>query len=241
MGFQVESQIWDVFPKMSLVVAHGQGLDNSFDRPEISEHLRAVTARLKAEWGYPNAQSHPRVAPWRLHLKRAGISSANYPCAIESLSRQVISGRQIHDINPLVNFYNLVSLENISPVGGWDVGGGRSIALRHTKADEPFAELGKAETVFVNAGEISYSDGQEILTRHFVWRQSERAKITHQTEEFFLVSEVLPELGLEAARRIEQSFVDGAQKYFGVRVKTAVLEAGTEEWSFNMTDEANEV
>jgi DNA/RNA-binding domain of Phe-tRNA-synthetase-like protein len=236
MRFQVEREIWDKFPDMSLVVAYGKGLDNSFDRPEISERLRSVTERLKADWGYPNAQSHPYVAPWRPSLKMAGISPANYPCAIESLCRQVISGREIHDINPLVNFYNVVSLDNISPVGGWDVGGGRSITLRRTRSGEPFTELGKTETVFVNADEISYTDGHEILTRHFVWRQSECAKITHQTEEFFLVSEVLPALGPEAVHRIEQAFAEGAQEYFGVRVRTAVLKADSEEWPFDTTN-----
>src|ERR1700755_3171059 len=124
MSFLVGGQIWESFPGMKLVTAYGQGLDNSFHRPALAERLRQVTERMRTEWNYPNAQSHPSVAAWRQTLKAVGISPGNYPCAIESLCRMVVSGRELHAINPLVDFYNLVSLEHISPVGGWDVGGG---------------------------------------------------------------------------------------------------------------------
>ncbi|MGH9969625.1 MAG: hypothetical protein ACREBG_17775, partial [Pyrinomonadaceae bacterium] len=127
MSFHIEQQIWDAFPGMLLVVAHGRNLDNSFKRPHLEDSLRRISSRLKSEWVYPNAQSHPYVSAWRQSLKRVGVSPANYPCAIESLCRLALSGRELHSINPLVDFYNLQSLEHISPVGGWDVGSGRTI------------------------------------------------------------------------------------------------------------------
>jgi len=240
MSFHVEPQIWDDFPGMLLVVAYGKSLDNSFDRPQLQESLRATAARLKTEWSYPNAQSHPYVAAWRQALKRVGISPANYPCAIESLCRQAISGREIHNINPMVNFYNYQSLSHISPVGGWDVGGGRSITLRRTKGGEAFTELGKADTVFVNPGEVSYAYGREILTRHFVWRQSECAKITNQTTDFFLVSEVLPELGLEVAHQMQRDLTEGVQRYFSISLTSAILDATQTEWLFGSSNQATE-
>jgi DNA/RNA-binding domain of Phe-tRNA-synthetase-like protein len=157
-------------------------------------------------------------------LKKAGIAPSDFPCAIESLCRQVLAGRPVRSINPMVDFYNQVSLKYLSPFGGWDVGGGRQIALRHTLAGERFVSLGRTDPVFVNAEEISYADEQEILTRHFVWRQSELAKITPQTTEFFLISEVLPELGLEMARQIETAFAVGLRRYFGIVAQTAILD-----------------
>lgn len=235
MSFCVERKVMDLFPGMLLVVAYGEGIDNRTARPEITAELRRAEARLRASWSYPNAQSHPHVSAWRRAMKQVSVSPSSYPSSIESLSRQVIGGRGLRCINPLVDFYNSISLQHLVPVGGWDVRGGRCLWLRTTRAGEPFTELGQREAVCVEAGEVCYADSTAVLTRHFVWRQAEQAKITAETTKFFLVSEVLPELGAEIAKAIEASLSEGVQRHFGVTPRSAVLDGGEVEWFFSHT------
>jgi DNA/RNA-binding domain of Phe-tRNA-synthetase-like protein len=236
MSFCVEKRVWELFPGMVLVVAHGERIDNATPRPEITAELRKAESRLRAEWSYPNAQSHPRISAWRQAMKAVGVSSS-YPSAIESLCRQVLAGRELRSINPLVDFYNSVSLSNISPVGGWDVGVGRTVWLRMTKEAEPFTELGKIDPVLVPAGEVCYAGRTALLTRHFVWRQAEEAKIANDTSDFFLISEVLPELGTEVVREIQASLINGIRNHFGITARTAVLDAADVEWPFAQEEE----
>ncbi len=92
--------------------------------------------------------------------------------------------------------------------------------------------LGQSHATFAVAGEISYADSAELVTRHFVWRQSERAKITSQTRNFFLVSEILPEVGMEIAENVQRAFVKGLRNHFGIEPKSAILDSTYSTWDF---------
>jgi DNA/RNA-binding domain of Phe-tRNA-synthetase-like protein len=235
MSFTVEPAIWDQFPGMVLAVARADGIDNR----AVNEQLTRDTARLREEtrrgWSYENAQSHPRIAAWRTAMREAlGLSSRDYQSSVESLVRRVIRGKEITSISPLVDFYNLVSVRHLVPAGGWDVDGlaGGAIALRRTTAGDTFVALGTTERIAVEAGEVCYADVEELVTRHFVWRQAERGKVSPATSSVFLVSEVLPEAGTETAEAVRSAFADGLRSYFGVEARTAVLGKGDERWSW---------
>lgn len=219
---------------MLLVVAAGTGLDNETQRPTIQHKLEEAQAKLKESWSHPNAQSHPHIAAWRQAFQRMGVSGKNYPSAIEALARRVLTGREIALINPFVDLYNAISLSHVVPVGGWDTDDlqGGDILLRLTTGAEPFTELGRSDSTVAAPGEVSYMDAEELITRHFVWRQAERAKVVPTTTSFFLVSEILPEVGRGVAETVQRSFVDSLQEHFNIRPKSAILDSSTARWEF---------
>jgi DNA/RNA-binding domain of Phe-tRNA-synthetase-like protein len=229
--FTIQSEIWDRFPGMRLVVASGEGLDNSGPHAEIVAGLQAAAADLGAHWGYENAQSHPRVAAWREAMRRVGVSPKKCPSSIEALARRVLTGKAVSSINPLVDLYNTLSLRHVVPAGAWDldtVSGGLRLGL--TSGGERFTELGSEQTETVGEGEVSYLDDREVVTRHFVWRQSERGKVTQATRRFLFVSEVLPEAGETAPDEIRASLVDALRQHFSIDARAAVLRSPAGHW-----------
>ena len=70
---------------------------------------------------HDNPQSHPRVAAWRTAMSEVGISGRKFPSSIESLLRRAFKGGGPPHINPLVDFYNAVSLRHVVPAGGFDL------------------------------------------------------------------------------------------------------------------------
>lgn len=229
--FAVQPRIWELFPGMRLVVASGEGLDNSGSKPEVASGLQTAAADLRANWGYENAQSHPRVGAWREALRRAGISPKNFPSSIEGFSKRALAGKDIMSINPLVDLYNTMSLRHVVPAGAWDldtINGNLRLGL--TVGGELFTELGSNQSESVAPGEISYLDNSEVITRHFVWRQSERGKVTHATHNFFFVSEVLPEAGETAPEEIRAAFVNALKQHFNIDAHSAVLQSPDQEW-----------
>jgi DNA/RNA-binding domain of Phe-tRNA-synthetase-like protein len=186
--------------------------------------LQSAAAGLRANWGYENAQSHPRVAAWREALRRAGISPKSFPCSIEAFCRRVLTGKEITSINPLVDLYNTISLRFVAPAGAWDLDAiTGNLKLGLTAGGEPFTELGSSQVQAVGAGEVSYLDDHEVMTRHFVWRQSERGKVTPATRRFFFVSEVLPEAGEATAAEIRAAFINALKQHFNIDARSAVL------------------
>ncbi len=236
MAFIVDEALCQMFPDIQLVVSYGQGLDNETPKPSIQQALKDIQNQLRNTWEYQNPQSHPYINAWRQAFKNIGLSAKKFPSSIEALCRRVLSGGEISNINPFVDFYNSISLKYIVPVGGWDIDDirGEDIFLRLTKGGEPFTELGQSSPIYAEAGEVSYTDSEELITRHFVWRQSETGKIVTTTKNFFLVSEILPEAGKEVAEKVEKAFVDGLREHFGIEAKSAILNASSLRWDWDL-------
>src|SRR5712691_1757438 len=226
MQFIVHPQIFDRFPSMRLAVAVAHGVDNQKQRPQITARWQEVWAEATKAAVYGNAQSHPQVKPWRARFQAMGISGKEFPSSIEALLRRALKGGIPFEINPLVDFYNTVSLQHIVPVGAFDLRLLHGpLELRLTQQEDQFIALDAESPVTVPPGEIAYADGQAILTRHFVWRQDRTSLITLATQEVFLVSEVPGEVGKKVAEAVLIDFRTGLQEYFGVTPQTFLVDA----------------
>lgn len=225
MRFEVDAAIWSAFPGLRIVLAWADGVDNAGDRPELTEELGRSVSTLAASWQHPNPQSHPSIAAWRDASKSAGFSGKKFPSSIEALTRRALSGKGLGSINPLVDFYNRVSLEHLVPAGGWDLDDLSSLDLRLAFAtgSETFHAIGAEQSVAVEPGEVSYIAGSEVVTRHFVWRQSELGKLTPKTRRPLLISECLAPIDDETTAAITRDLVDGLGRQFGVEASSRVV------------------
>ena len=127
----------------------------------------------------------------------------HFPTSIEALLRRAMKGGTPFRINPLVDFYNAVSLRHTVPVGGFDLDRvPEPLAVRLTREGDTFSALDGDGSVPVPAGEIAYATGRTVLTRQLMWRQAREGLIHPETRSVFLVSESLPETGPGVAEAI---------------------------------------
>ncbi len=231
----VDDEIWQRFPGLRIILVWADGIDNRTERPELTDELERRVRSLGESWSYPSPQAHPYIAAWRDALKGLGFSGKKFPSSIEALARRALSGKGLAPINPLVDFYNRVSLTHLVPAGGWDLDaiGGRDLRLSLTAGSERFRALGAEETVAVEAGEAAYLVGEEVVTRHFVWRQSDLGKLTADTRRALLISECLEAVGDDVAQALADDLETGLARHFGVAVDSAVLTAGAGPPSFD--------
>ena len=218
MRFTVEAEIFQDFPGIRLPVAIAHGVNNKVEAPQLAAAWEEawVEARDEAR-PYGNAQSHPRIQPWRDHFRALGVSPKEFPSSIEALLRRTLKGGEPFRINPIVDFYNTVSLHYTVPAGGFDlfqING--PLELRHTRVGDTFLAMDAETPLTVPDGEVAYAGGTTILTRHFVWRQARTGLITASTRSVFLVSEVLGELGPGVAEQVLDQFATGLRAYFAV-------------------------
>ncbi|MDH3744521.1 MAG: phenylalanine--tRNA ligase beta subunit-related protein [Acidobacteriota bacterium] len=200
---------------MSIVAVVARDVDNTVATAEHGEEWAKVwSAAAKTE--IANSQSHPRVAPWRSAFKRLGVSGKKFPSSIEAILRRALKGGAAFSINPLVDFYNTVSLANVVPAGGYDIGGIEELELRLTRDGDVFQALDDEESIPVPAGEVAYVVGSTVLTRHFVWRQSRQALIGEASRNVLLLSEVLGDLPAAVVDNVEKMLLDGLREIFGV-------------------------
>lgn len=219
MPLRVDRAALERFPGIRLVVVEVSDLDNTGERPEVAAELeRAWTAAGRDAAAWRNAQSHPRVRPWRAAL------GARFPSSIEALLRRAINGGPPPRINPLVDFCTIVSLRNVVPIGAFDLDAVQGeIALRLTGGGEPFHAIGAGQPVAVAPGEIAYTDDRDVLTRHFVWRQSLKGAIRPSTRRAVLLSEILPEIDEPVAKAVRAHLQVGLRRDFAAASEWWIL------------------
>lgn len=227
-------EVFARFPGLHVAVAVARGLDNAAPHPEIESAWREAWRAAAAEGApYGNAQSHPRVKPWRERFAAMGISGKQYPSSVEALLRRALKGGGPFSINPLVDWYNALSLRHLVPAGAFDLAAiAGPLALRLTQSGDSFTALDSDAPEALPAGEIAYADGATVITRHFVWRQSRAGLVTPQTRDVILLSEVLGEVGPAVADAMLADFLAGLRAFFGVEGRGGILSAESPDFAW---------
>jgi DNA/RNA-binding domain of Phe-tRNA-synthetase-like protein len=226
MEFSVAPEVFARVPGMRLAVVVARDLDNGADVPAVAaEWAEAWAGAAAAAAPHGNAQSHPRIVPWRQRFQAIGVSMRQYPTSIEALLRRAMKGGPPFRINPLVDFYNAVSLRHVVPVGGFDLARiPGPLAVRLTREGDTFNALDAEGVLAVPAAEIAYATGTTVLTRHLMWRQARDGLIHPETRSVFLVSESLPEGGPRLAEIVLDELASGLRQRFGADVATFVMD-----------------
>lgn len=223
----VHPEIFERFPGLTIAVLVAEGIDNQSARPDVDEFWVAAwqSASIAAN-EYESAQAHPRVAPWRAEFRAMGLAPRDFRSSIEALMRRARNGGEPFRINPLVDFYNAISLRHVIPAGGYDIDtAGTPIELRNTCDGDSFQAYGSDVIEQLPAGEVAYVANQNALVRHFVWRQSQAGLVGPETTRLFMVAEVLEPVGRDAAAAMLADAADGLDRFFGVRAIASLLDA----------------
>jgi DNA/RNA-binding domain of Phe-tRNA-synthetase-like protein len=159
----------------------------------------------------------------RLHDK-IGRSNRRFPAASEALADLFVSRGIVPAINPIVDIYNLISLETRLSLGAHDfskIHG--NVTLRFTNGSERFIPLGASAPVHINAGEYCYiDDSNEILCR-LEHKQVEKTKITRATSCGFFIIQGNPETPMKLLEYAGKRLADLLGEYCnGIVMKTWV-------------------
>ncbi len=224
MFFSIQKELFDLLPDLTIGVIVATGVDNTRPAPEVERLLVQTIDQLRRDMGTVKAQEHPRIKPWRSAFSKLGISGSKFPSSIESMVKRILRGDPFPRINPLVDFYNAISLRYLVPMGGHDLDTFEgNVSLRFAEGWELFLPLGGEEQVIVPKGELVYRDDHEVLTRNWVWRQCEKDKTTVKTRNIFIPIDVLGEIGRGCAEEIVQELTERVPKYFGGSIFSGLL------------------
>lgn len=227
MIFEIHKEIFDHFSGLRVVTVLVDDMPGTADKEAIAKFLDdAWQIAAAAAVSHGNAQSHPNILPWVEGMKAVGVSRKKFPSSIESMVRRAGKSDEPFRINPIVDFYNAVSLKHIVPAGGYDMDDLHdTMALRMSADGDTFCALDEDTLEPIPAGEVSYTDGSEIITRHFVWKQSRHALLKPETKKILFVSEILSGLPEGTAEAVAADFVNGLRAFFGVEATAVILDS----------------
>lgn len=229
MEFRISGEIFQGFPDFICGVVICRGTDNSGESNNLAELLREAESDIRRHLTLERLPYEPFFISWRRAYLAFGADPTKSKCSSEALARRVLKGNNVRHINKLVDAYNYVSLKYRTPVGGEDLAsiGGESVALKVASGREHFVALGEKDSERVEAGEVVYVAGNEVLCRRWNWRESESTKLTEATKDAILVIDALPPLTKDEVGRAAKDLAELISSECGGRTTTFLLDVDT--------------
>lgn len=195
------------------------------NKEAIKEYLHQSWEVLRSEVLEKGYRTHPLIAQWRAALTQAGVHVKHYAPSIEAIAKRATNMPEPFSINPLVDAYNALSMNLILPLGAYDISAlSGNLQLRTAQAGESFTALGGSSNEPTLASEIIYADDSDVLTRQFLWRQSEKAKITPSTKQFLFVCELLESMGSEVEAHAIKLITSKFKELFNTDVQNLTID-----------------
>jgi len=226
LEFKIVEEIFDRFPDFVCGVVVCGNVDNKGENQTLAEFLREAETDIRNHFVLDNLSQNPFFLSWRKTYSSFRTDPTKFKCSSEALVRRVLKGDNIRHINKLVDAYNYISLKYRTPVGGEDLAAIKeTISLRFADGDEHFVALGHLDEEQVEKGEVVYAAGKEVLCRKWNWRESDRTKVTENTENAILVIDALPPLTKEDVNQSTNDLATLLSKYCNANTTMFVLNA----------------
>jgi DNA/RNA-binding domain of Phe-tRNA-synthetase-like protein len=193
LTYSVAQSVFDQFPDYVRGVVFAVGVTNGESSPELIGLLRAAESALQERWTLDTMLSHPPVAAWRDAFRKLGVKASEYRPSVEALARRVLRGQPLPTINALVDIGNLLSLQHLVPIGAHAIDAvTQDLWLRHADGTEEFVPFGSDQMEHPARGEIVFVEGNQVLTRRWIWRQATRTSTWSETRAIEFNIDALP-------------------------------------------------
>ncbi len=140
--FHLDPSVTALLPELRVGVIIASGFDNRRSGEQSAALLAQAAEQVRQRVGDAEIPALPEIAPWREAYRAFGVKPSKYRSSIEGLYRSAVAG-SVRSINPLVDLYNVVSLQAGSPCGGEDLAAlDGDIHLTRATGTESFTPLG---------------------------------------------------------------------------------------------------
>ena len=186
MKFIVQKEIFDQLDNLYIGVVIAKGIDNSMDYPNIEKLLKESIELAENKYLDKKVKEDEMIIPYREAFQKLGINPNKYQCSVEAMFSRISKGKQLPNINQLVDLNNAISLKYTLPMGTHDLSKSNlDIEMRYATPEDIFIPMGTDEQDNPETGEIVYAVGNDIRTRRWTWRQSNSGKIDDKTNYVF--------------------------------------------------------
>ena len=171
--YSIDSEVFRLFPDFIRGVLVVRDVENCQSPDELVALMRQEEDNLREVFIGQVIADHPLIHNWREAFRSTGIKPSEFRSSIEAMARRVANGNQLPSINALVDIGNIISLRYLIPAGGHALDHVKTeIALRPATGDEVFVPFGSEIPEHPEPDEIIFAEGNAVLTRRWVWRQS---------------------------------------------------------------------
>jgi DNA/RNA-binding domain of Phe-tRNA-synthetase-like protein len=222
--YRIADDVFVRFPGYRRGVVLAYDVRNGPAPVELIAILRDEEAVVRERLDVDTLTAEPRLSSWREAFRQLGYKPGDFRPSIEALLRRVLRGQELPSINALVDIGNIVSLRHLLPVGGHAIDLlEQDIALRPASGAEDFIAFGSQEVEHPVPGEFIFVEGNQVLTRRWIWRQANHTLTLPETTAIEFNLDAMPPVTgpeMEAAARDVMALV---ARFCGGRCRFEIL------------------
>jgi DNA/RNA-binding domain of Phe-tRNA-synthetase-like protein len=224
--YSIHPDVFTKFPGFVRGIVLAYDVKNGDSPDELVRELREEEDALRKKLTLETLTEHPSLKAWREAFRSLGMKPSEFRPSIEALARRVLHGDPLPSINALVDISTLVSLRYLLPAGAHAIDVlTRDIALRPATGGEVFTALGSDVVEHPLPGEIIFTEGDVVLTRRWVWRQSHHTLTLPETTAIEFNIDALPQVNPAEVEKICLATEELVQKYCGGNTVIKYLKA----------------
>ena len=159
MNIIVSQEIASVCPEFVGAAVDARVVNTPYSAP-LWEEIHALEARFRQELTTESLKELPGIAATRRVYKACGNDPSRYRPASEQLIRRMLQGKELYQIDTLVDLVNLASIAFGYSIGGFDADKfvGDTLTLGIGREGEPYEGIGRG--LLNIAGLPVYRDAQ---------------------------------------------------------------------------------
>ena len=224
MKFNIDPKIFEQHPDLKIGIILIKGMSNTRRISDIESLLRGITAQKSKEFATKDLNGEYPIQVWDQAYGKFGINPNKHIPSISALIKKIKTGKELPNVNSLVDLYNYFSLKYMLPIRGedmdWLCG---DLNLTFTKGSEPFRPLGSIEVERAKEGEVAYMDNGGITCRYWNHRECERTKFTKKTVNAAIIIEDLTKMHMDQFGTILKDIQNTIIRYIGGQIEPYIL------------------
>jgi DNA/RNA-binding domain of Phe-tRNA-synthetase-like protein len=144
MKIIVSDEIKTVCPTFVGAAVEAQVVNTPYSQP-LWDEIHALEEKLREELTTEQLKLQPGIAATRSVYKLCGKDPSRYRPASEQLIRRMLQGKELYQIDTLVDLVNLASIAYGYSIGGFDADRfvGDTLTLGVGRAGEPYEGIGR--------------------------------------------------------------------------------------------------
>lgn len=184
--FKIQQEVLDLGVKIKGVRIHG--INNTVYSSSLNDYIDVHVKRLLENNTLDTLKENRIIQGFYDLHKEVGIPKRKNLPASENLLKNLLKKQEFHKINPLVDIYNLISMDTKLALGAHDLAKTEgNISLKLTTGSENYMPLGSEEAKVVKAGIYSYIDDANDIICFSEIRQVDKTKVTNESEDIFFI------------------------------------------------------
>jgi arginyl-tRNA synthetase len=225
MKFKIEKEVFKKFPNFVVAIPVILDFDNSKSEKEALDFLREEEKNLRSRFTLDSFFADPRVTSYREAFRQFGIDPEKRIPAHVALSKRVLEGGELPNINPMVNLYNAMSIKHTTPFGGEDLetlyG---DFVLKFAEGGEKWIPIGGGKAKSVIKDDLVWGDDLDISTPSLNWRQCDRTKLVRESKDGYFIMDGFFDINKDIIEKALEDFIRIATKLFGGKAETYWLD-----------------